>query len=522
MLLPLLAIASSLVQPIGPALTHLAGSILLPVTLNTLALAGLVGVGTAIIGISSAWLVAGYRFPGSRVLEWLLFLPLAMPAYIIGYAYTNALDYPGPVQSALRATFGWSRQEYWFPDIRSLPGAAAMLVLVLYPYVYVLARAAFLDQSANAVNAARALGASGLRLFLRVSVPLARPAIIGGAALAMMEAIADFGTVQYFGVQTLTPILYRTWVGMGDLVAASQLATGLLGSIGLIMLVERSMRGSRSVHNTVKGSAVPGRIQLNGLRGALGFLACALPILLGFVVPVFILLRLHILDGDPLFGTHFLSLTGNSVLLAAAGAILVTGLGAVIATLLRGRPSQALKTLIRIATLGYAVPGTVVAVGVLIISGVLDRTRVAGVQTALSLPGALVFSGTLVTILFAYVVRFAAIGLTGMEAGFAKISPHIDDAARMLGCSGMALSWRIHRPMLIRSLLATFVVLFADILKELPATLILRPFNFDTLAVRAYQLASDERLAEASSSALVIVLVGLLPVFLMIRLTRRA
>ncbi len=519
--LPLFSLALSLTQTGAGSIQHLVDTLMLEAVLNTLGLMLFVGAGCALIGVTTAWLVTAFKFRGSRTLEWMLLLPLAMPAYIIGYAYTDALAFSGPLQSSLRAAFGWSRSDYWFPDIHSLWGVSLMLTLVLYPYVYMLARAAFVEQSACIMDASRTLGGNMRESFWRIALPLARPAIAAGIALALMEALADFGTVQYFGITTFTTVIYRTWFGMGDRIAAAQLATALLCFVLALLVLERSSRGSRRFGRTSKRERIIGAKRLAGWRAACAACACTLPVVLGFAVPVVILARLHWSGGDPFFGTRFLQYAGNSFLLATLASGVIVAAGALLAYVLRVSRSRIGSAAVRFATLGYAIPGTVVAVGVLIPLGIFDNALDGFMRSTFGVSTGLILSGTLVALVFAYLVRFLAIATGGIEAGYARIGMNVDFAARTLGSTQGAVAHRIHVPMLRRSLLTAGLVVFVDVMKELPATLIVRPFNFDTLAVRVYQLASDERLAQSSTAALTIVAIGLIPVLLLTRATRR-
>jgi len=515
---PIVSVAASLFAPASPNLRHLAETVLGEVVFNTVGLLVLVGAGTVAIGVATAWLVTACRFPGSRAFEWLLLLPLAMPAYIIGYAYTDWLSFAGPVQTALRGAFGLTRADYWFPEPHGLPGVSAMLTLVLYPYVYLLARTAFLEQSGCAVEAARTLGRGPWTAFFSVALPLARPAIAAGAALAMMEALADFGTVQYFGIHTFTTTIYRSWFGMGDRIAATQLATGLLAFVLVLVAAERLSRGGSRYHRTSRRSHAMHPYALGGWRAAAAFTACALPVALGFAVPVAILASLHGQGGDPFFGARFLGFAWNSFVLAAAGAVLVVAVAMVLAYAVRLSDRPSTQLFVRAATMGYAVPGTIIAVGVLVPLGVFDNAVDAAFRQAFGVSTGLLLSGTVVALLFAYLVRFLAVAHGALDAGLLKIPRSVDDVARTLGSSVGTMARRIHLPLLNRSVLTAAIVVFVDVLKELPATLIVRPFNFDTLAVRVYQLASDERLVQASTAALVIVAIGLLPVIVLTRM----
>jgi iron(III) transport system permease protein len=515
--LPIVTVLLSLAHPWGEALSHLARTILGEVVLSTLALSALVGAGTLVIGVGTAWLVAACRFPGSRVFEWLLILPLSMPAYIIGYAYMDLMAYAGPIQSWLRASFALSRGEYWFPAMSGIPGASVMLMLVLYPYVYLLARGAFVEQSACIVDAAKSLGAGPFETFRRIALPMARPAIAAGVALVLMETLADFGTVQYFGVLTFTTVVFRTWFGMGDPVAAAQLASGLMIFVLALLVLEQRSRANRRFGRTSKRQRLLSPYRLSGGRAVLAFVICSLPVLLGFVVPVLVFAEMQLRGGDPLMSGTFLTLARNSFLLAALAAVVITVIGALLAYALRCSHSTLTHGAVRLATMGYAMPGTVIAVGVLIPFGLFDNALDGLMRRAFGISTGLLLSGTLAALLLAYLVRFLAVATQSVVSGYARIGRNLDDAARLLGARPGEVVARIHRPLLSRSLLTAGALVFVDVMKELPATLIVRPFNFDTLAVRVYSFASDERLVQASTSALCIVAVGLIPVVLLSR-----
>ncbi len=518
---PILAVATSVLKRDDGALNHLFQTVLGEIILNTLGLMVMVGAGTALIGVGTAWLVTLCRFPGSRQLEWMLLLPLAMPAYIIGYAYTDALAFAGPVQSGLRALFGWGRADYWFPDIHNLPGVSLMLTLVLYPYVYILARAAFLDQSTCVLEAARTLGANPWAACLRVGLPMARPAIAAGVALALMEALADFGTVQYFGVTTFTTTIYRTWFGLGDRVAASQLATGLLAFVLVLVVMEFLARRGRRFGGGGRRHRTLAPLQLSAPKAAAAFVACALPVLLGFVLPVIALIRLHGDGGDPFFSERFLTFARNSFLLAGAASLIVVTAATLVAYAGRLAPGAATTAALRVASIGYAVPGTVIAVGILAALGAADHGLDTWTRATFGQGTGLLLSGTAVALLYAYLVRFLAVATGPIESGLHKIPGSLDAAARTLGANAGKVAVAIHAPMLRRSLLTAALLVFVDVLKELPATIIVRPFNFDTLAIRVYNLAADERLAQASTGALVIVAIGIVPVILLTRMIAR-
>jgi iron(III) transport system permease protein len=510
--LPIVTVLSNIFVASDGTIAHLGATILPEILLNTFGLLLMVGAGTAAIGTGCAWLVTMYRFPASRVLAWLLLLPMAMPAYIIGYAYTDFLSFAGPLQSALRHAFGWGKADYWFPNLQSLWGVSLMLTLVLYPYVYFLARAAFLDQSSTALDVARTLGHGGRDRFLKIALPLARPAIAAGLALALMETLADFGTVQYFGINTFTTAIYRTWFGMGDRVAAGQLASALLLFVAALVILEQVARRRSRFHRTSARDHRVTQTRLAGWRAWTATALCSAPIIFGFILPVLILLGMHLKGGDELFGWRFLRLAWNTFSLAALAALIVTAAGFFVAYAMRLARTEALRTILRLATFGYALPGTVIAVGILASLGAIDRALDAGVRSLSGLSTGLLLSGTVAALLFAYLVRFLAVATGGLEAGLGRIPFSMDQVARTLGCTSGEVMRRVHLPQLVRPLMTAFILVFVDVLKELPATLIIRPFNFDTLAVRVYQLASDERLAQASTGALVIVAIGLVSV----------
>ncbi|HEY5789173.1 MAG TPA: iron ABC transporter permease [Gammaproteobacteria bacterium] len=519
---PVLTVFSALLVPAGEVWHHLVETVLADYVVNSLLLMLGVAAGALSIGVTGAWLTAQCLFPGRRLFEWALLLPLAVPAYIIAYTYTGLLDFAGPVQTALRALFGWSYGDYWFPPVRSLGGAIAMLSLVLYPYVYLLARAAFLEQSVQALDAARILGCGPWQRFLRVTLPGARPAIIAGLSLALMETLADYGTVQYFGVQTFTTGIFRTWFGLGDAGAAAQLAALLMLFVFALILLERRSRHQARYHHVGQRSRPLQSVRLTGWRGWLATLACALPLALGFVIPVGQLLLWALATLDSTLADPFPTLVWHTLLLAASAALLALVLALFMAYGKRLRPGPLVGGAVQVAALGYAIPGTVIAVGVMLPFGWLDNAVDAWARAEFGRSTGLLLSGTLFALLFAYQVRFLAVALQTVEAGLGRIKPAMDESARMLGYAPRSILRRVHLPMLRGSLLTAILLVFVDVMKELPATLIMRPFNFNTLAVRAYELASDERLAEAAGPALAIVVAGLLPVILLSRSITRS
>ena len=519
---PIVVVLASVLAPAGDIWNHLAATVLPSYIANSLWLMLGVGMGVAIIGVATAWLVTMTEFPGARWLDWMLLLPLAFPAYLIGYTYTGLFDFAGPIQTALRAIFGWTKSDYWFPEIRSLGGVIAMLVFVLYPYVYLLTRAAFVNQSVCALEVSRTLGRGPWRSFFTVALPLARPAIVAGVALALMETLSDFGTVQYFAVDTFTTGIYRTWLGLGEPIAAAQLAAILLIFVFALFWLERWSRGDRRFHhNSAYYRRLPTR-RLAGGRAALAFTACALPVLLGFIVPAIALVVWTADNLELALSTPFFNLARNSVLLAAVAAMLAVLVALPIAYGLRLHRGPVTSFAARIVSLGYAVPGAVIAVGVMLPFIWIDTRVDAFMRAAFGVSTGLVLSGTLAAVIFGYLVRFLSVALNATEAGLAKVTRNMDGAARTLGAGPTETIARVHAPLVGGSLLAAGALVFVEVMKELPATLLMRPFNFDTLAVRTYQLASDERLAEAAAPALAIVVAGIIPVILLSRALARS
>ncbi|WGF89959.1 ABC transporter permease [Marinivivus vitaminiproducens] len=517
--LPVLAVIATAFGDAQGIWSHLAGTLLPRYVGNSLLLIALVGLGSLVVGTGAAWLVSACRFPGRGLLEWALVLPLAMPAYIVAFVYSDLLDYAGPVQSWLRATFGWrAKSQYWFPQVRSLGGAAVVLTLVLYPYVYLLARSAFLGRSRSAIEASRVLGRGPWPTFLRVALPMARPAIVAGLSLVAMETLADFGTVAFFAVPTFTTGIYDVWLNMYNATGAAQLATALLVFVLAALALERRSRSERGFVQTMAGRRSPAALPLGRAQAVLAVLFCALPILFGFVLPAVLLLVMAIGQGS-YHGVFVVDMT-RSLALAGGAAALTVGCALFLACGLRLRGGAILGGATRLAATGYAVPGSVIAVGVLLPFAWIDNTIDALARDLLGTGTGLILSGTAFAVLFAYVVRFLAVALGAVESGLARIGRHLDDAARTLGEGPGGTLMRVQLPLLKGAVTTGLILVFVDGMKELPATLLLRPFGFDTLATRVYELASDQRYEEASLPALAIVAVGILPVVILVRAMR--
>ena len=519
---PIIFVFSSIFTNAGDIWQHLIDTVLKDYIINSCWLMVGVGIGVTLIGVGTAWLVTMCRFWGSSWLQWLLLLPLAAPAYLLAYGYTDLLDYFGPVQTFLRSLFGWTTiRDYWFPNVRSLWGAILMLTLVLYPYVYLLARVAFLEQSVCTLEASRSLGCNPWRSFLTIALPLARPSIMAGLALALMETLNDFGTVEYFGVSTFTTGIYRTWLGMGERAAAAQLAAFLmLFILGLIVLERLSRQQAQYYQLSSSAKKLP-KYELGFFRGIIAAISCLIPVALGFLIPAWYLLRMTWLNRANAFDDDFWSLISHSLILAIATAIIAMLISLIMAYGQRLQPNWAMRSAVRIAAMGYAIPGSVIAVGILIPLANFDNVLDGLMRANFGISTGLLFSGTIISLIFAYLVRFLAVAFSSVESSLNKITPNLDDASRSLGYGATNTLIKVHAPLMSGGLLTAAMLVFVDVMKELPATLVIRPFNFDTLAIRVYQYASDERLIEASAPALAIVLVGIIPVILLTwRITR--
>ena len=509
---PLLALSGVALQPAPlDSLLHLVSTVLPRYAVTSVVLVVLVGALVLLLGVGAGWLVAAFEFPGRRFLEVGLILPLAMPAFVMAYAYTDFLDTSGSLQTWLRAVMGWQVGDYWFPQARSLPAAALFLALALYPYVYMLARNAFAERSESLSDAARSLGLSAPEVWWRVSWPVARPAVAAGLALVTMETLADFGTVSFFAVDTFSAGIYRAWQGFGDRTGAARLSLLLVAVVLLLVWAERRQRGRMLFHAR---SSRPARVRpLSGLAGWSASAACALPCLFGFALPALLLARQWWVSAGQI-DSRLVQWAFNSALLSLAAVLIIVPMALAMAYAVRLHPSRWIRLLSGISGAGYALPGVVLGVGLLAVVGAIDQTLSAGTTRFL-------IGGTAFAVVYAYCVRFFAVAQQGLDASLKRISPAMDASARTLGAGPFEVLRRVHWPLLKPSVASASLLVFVDCLKELPATLVLRPFNFDTLAVVAYQFAADERLVEAALPSLVIVLVGLLPVSILASGLRR-
>ncbi|KZY38483.1 MULTISPECIES: iron ABC transporter permease [unclassified Oleiphilus] len=514
--LPIVAVAYLALFPEENAWPHLLNTVLPSYLKNTLILMLGVGSLTFLVGTGSAWLISMYDFPGKKWLSWALLLPFAVPAYVIAYTYTDFLEYAGPVQSALRELFGWkTSRDYWFPEIRSMGGAIIMMSLVLYPYVYMLARAAFLEQSISLYRISRSLGSTPFQFFYRVSLPIARPAIAVGLSLVLMETLNDFGTVDYFAVQTLTAGLYDTWLNMGNLGGAAQIALLMMAVVVILISSERySRRRQKQYQSRNQGSTIPSH-KLYGIRAYLAFAVAFLPVLLGFLFPFSLLTIYAVKYFEISWHSNFIEYALNSFVLASIAAFATLVLGIVLTYSKRLNSNKLTQHLVNFSSLGYAIPGAVLAIGIIIPFAAFDNTLDGLMREHFDFSTGLILSGTAFAIVFSYSVRFLAVSSGSVESSLSKVTPSMDMASRSLGHNYLSTLFKVHLPIIKRGALTGMLVVFVDCLKELPATLILRPFNFETLATQVYQFASDELLEQSALSALIIVAVGILPVILL-------
>ncbi|MGI2257947.1 ABC transporter permease [Shewanella sp. GXUN23E] len=509
---PFLALLLQALMPDEQVFAHLFATVLPTYIGNSLLLMVLVSLGALLLAIPAAWLVARCQFPGRRWLQWALLLPLAMPAYLVAYVYTDLLDYAGPVQRSVRAWFGWqSPTDYWFPDVRSLGGAALMLALVLFPYIYLLARTAFSEQSISLNQAARVMGCSPWRSFWRLNLPMARPALAAGVALVAMETAADFATVSYFAVPTLTTAVYDTWLSHGSLSAAARLSLMILLVVLVLAALERASRHRQQLYQ--KNSFHTG-LELHPLSATNAKLAtayCLLLLILAFLLPFAILLGYAIDYFESSWNIAFFRYSLNSLMLAAMVSLICTVVALTLLFVQRISPAARDRLPVRLASFGYALPGTVLAIGVLGPLTVADfAINDVFAWYGTSGPG-LIFTGTTLALVFAFCIRFAAIAIGSIEGSYKRISPSMDMATVTMGKSPLALFSQIHLPLLRKGLFAGMLLVFIEAMKELPAALLLRPPGYENLATHVFQYVSDEQLEHGALAAIVIVLVGLLP-----------
>ncbi|MCA8882596.1 MAG: iron ABC transporter permease [Rhodobacteraceae bacterium] len=518
---PLLAVVWLALSPGDQIWAHLWSTTLPRYLSNSLLLMAGVGLTTAVTGTAAAWLVAMYRFPGARWLEWLLLLPLAIPAYIGAYALTDFLEYAGPVQSGLRSLFGWSSaRDYWFPEIRSRGAAIVVLGAALYPYVYLLARAAFRDQSVCAFDVARTLGAGPWRRFFRIGLPLARPAIAAGTAIAMMETVSDFGVVEFFAVQTLTTGIFTTWLEAGNASGAAQIAVVILGLVFLLVALEKSSRRRSRFYRMSRQQRPRQKETLTGWAGWTAFLVCFLPFAGGFLLPVGVIGTLALHNAQEWADPALLTALGNTLLVAGSAAAVTVTAALFLVYGVRLSGQRLPRALLPVTTLGYAAPGAVLGLGILMPLAQLDHWLADGVEALTGVDPGLILTGSAFAIVLAYGVRFFAIAQGAADSALGRISPSLPMAARSLGQTAGGTLRHVHLPMISGSVGTALLLVFVDSVKELPATLLLRPFNVDTLATRVYGQASLERIGDAAPPAMMVIGVGLAAVLVLARSNR--
>ncbi|MDA7947470.1 MAG: iron ABC transporter permease [Hyphomicrobiaceae bacterium] len=515
---PLLAIAILGLESSGNTWPHLLSTVLPSSVMTTFGLMIGVGLTTLLVGAGTAWLVTMFRFPGRDLYVWLLLVPLAMPTYIIAFCYMELLDYAGTVQTAMRETFGWrSPADYWFPDIRSLGGGIFVMSFVLYPYVYITARASFLQQSVCVLEVSRTLGRTAWGTFWSVALPLARPALVAGITLALMETLNDIGAVEFLGIQTLTASVYATWLERSSLAGAAQISCVMLLFVFTLIYLERSARRRQHFHHTTGKYTMLPEQKLGRVHGLLAAVACALPILIGFALPMSVLSDAAVSNLSEGLNPEFWRAAWHSFVLASSAAVVAVIVGTTLAFACRASRSKLVRGAAGVASVGYAVPGTVLAIGILVPFGAFDNALDGVMRSNFGISTGLLLTGSGVGLVFAYTVRFLAIAYGTVDAGFKKTSTDLDGASRTLGATLTRTLFRVHLPILTPVLGAAAVLVFVDSMKELPATLLLRPFNFDTLATHVYTLASLDLFEDGAIAAFAIVAIGLIPVYILHR-----
>lgn len=511
LVLPILAIFFTAIGQTDDVFAHLMSTVMPTYALNTVLLTLSVMALSLVFGIPSAWLMAMCRLPGEKMLQWALVLPLAIPGYIVGYIFTGWFDYAGPIQVWLREQTGWMAGEYYFPDIRSLGGASMVLALVLYPYVYLMCRASFMEQNVSLLQSARLLKCSPWESFRRISLPLVRPSMAVALSLVAMETVGDFGTVSYFAVNTLTTAVYDTWMNYSNLTAAAKISAVMLVIVLLLLSAERYSRRRQKLYQSQFNSHEDFRYTLQGWKKWAALLWCWGLVCVAFIFPLLQLLSYAYTYFEQSWTAEFREYAWNSLQVSLSAAVIAVSVALVVnfyARLKQNRPSIALM---RLSSMGYAVPGTVLAIGVMVPVLTLDHA-VNDVAKSMhwGRPG-LIFSGTMFAIIFALIVRFSAVAIGSIESSLNRISPSLDMAARTMGCQANGMLWRVHLPLVRRGALIAGLLVFIESMKELNAALLLRPFNFETLATYVYNYASDEHLELAALPAVLLVLVGLIP-----------
>ena len=512
-LAPILIILSSVFADYSENWSHIYEYVLGDYILNSLILVSGVSILVMIIGSLTAWLVTNYQFFGKRFFEWGLILPLAIPPYILAYTFTGLFDSYGTMNEIARSLFNLQQNEMLFPNIRNIYGAIIVFSFTLYPYVYLICRTAFLNQSRSMFEVGRTLGLSQASIFLKLALPLVRPALIAGTMIVAMETLSDFGAVDHFAISTFTTGIFRTWYGMYDLTTAMQLASMLLIFITFCLVIERTSRKNAN-YSTIGSNFKPTQVtRLSSLGSSVCFFVCFIPIFIGFILPILEILNWSLRFNTSFFNEQFFSISLNTVLLSILSAILCTFIAMIINFSIRYKNSSVIKSINPFLNIGYAVPGLILAVGIVQLFVFLDNNILNSFEGYF-------LTGSLFGLIFAYIIKSYALANSTYEAGYQKISQTIDDSARVLKSTGLNLLFRVHFPILKTSFFTSILLVTSEVVKELPATLILRPFNFETLAVSTYIYASEERMVEAAAPATAIILIGLIPIFFISQMIR--
>ncbi|WMN11854.1 iron ABC transporter permease [Marivirga salinae] len=496
---------------------HLVDTVLADYIINSIGLVIVVSILTLLMGISAAWIVSTTNIPFRRQFEWMLILPLAIPTYIAAYTYAGIFDYTGPIQVFLR-DIGFSDLVYI--DIMNFWGVAVVMSLVLFPYVYVVARSTFMSQSATLLEASRILGSSSWRTFFKIALPISRPAIIGGLSLVMMEVLNDYGAVKYYGISTFTTGIFRAWFSFGDPNSAINLSGILMAFIFIMIMAERLQRGKVKFDEGARIGRQLKRYQLKGWKKFFAWMVCFIPLFLGFLAPVFQLILWSFQTIKKIIDFDFLILMANSFGLALLAAVLCVSFSVIILFAVKVNKNRFFSLLAKFAALGYSIPGAVIAIGIMIPLLGLDKFLISTWQDSFNMKIGLIFSGTIFALTFAYIVRFLTVSLNPIEAAFKKTGDSIDEASYSLGAGSFKTLLKVNLPLIKSALISGGILVFVDILKELPLTLILRPFNFHTLATKAYELASDEMIAESATPSLIIIVIGTIPIIILNRLMK--
>ena len=509
---PILIVLSSLLGSYSENWFHLYEFVLLDYVSSSLFLIGGVSLLVLLIGTITAWTVTTYNFVGKRIFEWALILPLSIPPYILAYTFTGLFDPFGDLNNLFRALFNLEDTTIVFPNVRNIYGGIIVFAFTLYPYVYLVSRSAFINQSKSMKEAARMLGLNQVQVFYQLALPLIRPAAIGGMMLVVMETLSDFGAVDHFAIQTFTTGIFRTWYGLYDLQTAMQLASLLLLTIGVFYIIERNSRG-KEIYTSANSTFSPSREEdLTGLKSLIAFLICFIPVFVGFILPITELLIWAYEVNLDFFDKKFLSTSFNTFSLAIASGFICAVLALIINFSIRYKPSDFIKKLSGLLSLGYAVPGLILAIGIVQLLIYLDNHILSNLD--------IVITGSIFGLVLSYLIKTYALANSSIEAGYERVSRSIDDSARMLGSVSWGMLINVHLPLMKTAFLTSVLLVMSDVVKELPATLILRPFNFETLAVSTYIYASEERMLQAASPAIAIVLVGLIPIFFLSKMIR--